>query len=293
MEPKQLTLLQKTLDDIRHQNGVEHWFARELFSLLGYSKWEHFEYVINKAKQACRNSGGRVEDHFLDVRKMVETGSGAERAIQDFKLTRYACYLIAINGDPRKPEIAFAQVYFVTQTRNLEVLQQRMSEIERLDAREQLKLTEKEFSSLLINSDVDRYGIAIIRSDGDKELFGGKDTEEVKREFGIAKTKPIADFLPSVTLKAKDLATTMTTENTRGKGLRGLQPIKNEHKNNNRNVRDALVKSDIYPELLPPSEDIKKINSRHRKEIRELESRQKKELEVAKGKMAKKKDIKP
>ena len=293
MEPKQLTLLQKTLDDIRHQNGIEFWYARELFPLLGYSKWENFEPVINKAKQACRNSGGRAEDHFLDEQKMVKIGSDAERLIQDIRLTRYACYLVAINGDPRKPEIAFAQAYFVTQTHRLEVLEQRMSEIERLDAREQLMLTEKEFSSLLINSDVDSRGIAIIRSEGDKELFGGKTTEEIKQGFGVAKAKPLADFLPSVTLKAKDLATTMTTENTRAKGLRGMQPIKNEHKSNNRNVRGALVKSSIYPELLPPSEDIKKIQSRHRKEFRELEKRQEKELQIAKGKIEKRKDIKP
>ncbi|MEK7639557.1 MAG: DNA damage-inducible protein D [Patescibacteria group bacterium] len=290
MESTQLSLLQKTLDDIRHQNGIEFWYARELAPLLGYPRWENFEAVINRGKEACNNSGSEVNDHFLDEQKMVKIGSDAERPIPDIKLTRYACYLIAINGSPSKPEIAFAQAYFVTQTRKVEVLQQRMLEIERIDAREKLVFTEKQFSSILNSHGVDGRGIGIIRSAGDKTLFGGRTTEDMKQILGVGKGKPLSDFLPIVTLKAKDLATAMTTENTRARKLDGMQPIMNEHEKNNRSVREALTKSDIYPERLPASEDIKKITSRHQQELRKLKKEQKQELqEIARKKLNKSK----
>jgi len=278
MESKQLKLLFQTLDDIRHQNGIDFWFARELFPLLGYSRWESFESVIERAKEACSNSGGNVKDHFQDVTKMVKLGSDARRQTPDIKLTRYACYLIAINGDPRKEQIAFAQAYFITQTRKIEVLQQKMIELERIDSREKLVVTEKEFSALLYYRGVSGKGIGIIRSYGDRVLFGGKSTDEMKKNLGISKKDPLADFLPNVTLKAKDLATAMTTENTRAKNLNGMDPILNEHISTNKSVREALVKSNIHPEKLPASEDIKKIKSRHKKELRELQKRQQKEL---------------
>lgn len=278
MESQQLTLLYKTLDDIRHQNGVEYWFARELFPILGYSNFENFEAPINRAKEACKNSGGDVNDHFLDVQEMVSIGSDAKRSISDIKLTRYACYLIALNGDPRKDEIAFAQAYFITQTRRIEKLQQRMQELERIDAREKLKITEKEFSDMAFSRGVDGKGIAHIRSAGDEVLFGGRTTDEMKIKLGIDKKKPLADVLPNVVLKAKDLATAMTNENTRKKNLIGKFPILTEHKMSNTSVRGALTQTNIFPENLPAAEDIKKIEARHRQEKKELQGKQRQEL---------------
>jgi DNA-damage-inducible protein D len=285
MEPKQLQFLQKTLDDIRHQNGVEYWYARELYPILGYSRWENFETAINRAKEACKNSGGEVNSHFQEVTKMVKVGLGLEKPAHDIKLTRYACYLITLNGDPRKEEIAFAQAYFVSQTRTIEVLQQKMAELERIDAREKLKITEKEFGAMAYSRGVDGKGIGLIRSSGDQALFGGRSTEEMKQKFGIAKGKPLADFLPNVTLKAKDLAAAMTIENSRRKNLSGQAHIMGEHVNNNNSVRQALTRTDIYPENLPPSEDIKKIEARHRKETKALQEKQRKELEKATKKL--------
>lgn len=288
MESGQLKILYKTLDDIRHQNGVEYWYARELYPMLGYSRWDNFETALERAKEACKKSGGLVNDHFRDATKTVKGGMDIEKSIPDIKLTRYACYLTALNGDPRKEEIAFAQAYFITQTRELEVLQQKMVELERIDSRIKLKITEKEFSNLAFSRGVDGRGISEIRSFGDQALFGGKTTDDMKRKLGVVnKSQPLADFLPNVTLKAKDLATAMTTENTRQKNLRGKGQILSEHVTSNRSVREALVKTNIYPENLPPAEDIKKIESRHRKEKRDLEKRQKNELEQATKKLNK------
>lgn len=283
MEPAHLSLLYKTLDDIRHENGVEYWYARELCPILGYVKFENFEGPITRARDACKNSGGDVQNNFADVRRKIPTGPGAERVreVADLKLTRYACYLIALNGNPRKSEIAFAQAYFITQTRKIEVLQLRMQELERLDAREQLKITEKEFSDMAFSRGVDGPGIAHVRSAGDEILFGGKRTEEMKAEFGITKNKPLADILPNVTLKAKDLATAMTNENVRKKNLNGKSPILDEHKSSNTSVRGALTRSGIYPERLPPAEDIRLIEARHRKENKALKERQRRELSEA------------
>lgn len=289
MEQGQLKLIFQTLDGVRHENGAEYWYARELYPLLGYSKWENFLPVIEKAKQACKNSGGDTEDHFLYIQKMVETGSGASREIEDIKLSRFASYMITLNGDPRKQEIAVAQAYFVTQTRKFELIEQRMQELERLDSREKLKITEKEFGALVFARGVDGRGIGMIRSRGDQELFGGKTTKEMKDKLMVPKDKPIADVLPNVTLKAKDLATAMTTENARRKNLFGLVPIGKEHVSNNQNIRNALIKTGIYPENLPAAEDIKRIELRHRKEIKELQQKQRKELENAAKKLEKKK----
>lgn len=286
MESVQLKLLFKTLDDVRHQNGTEYWYARELYPCLGYGTWEGFVNVIEKAKTACRNSGSVVEDHFQEVSKKVEIGSNASREIDDIKLTRYACYLVAVNGNPGKQEIAVAQAYFVTQTRQFEMMQQRMEELERMDAREKLKITEKDFGALAFTRGVDGRGIAMIRSRGDEELFGKINTAEMKKRLGVAKDKPLADVLPTVTLKAKDLATAMTTENARRKNLLGLIPIGKEHVANNIGVRAALVHSDIFPERLPAAENIKNIEAKHRKQLKELQQRQKKELEQATKKLA-------
>ena len=254
MEERQLKLLYKTLDDIRHENGQEYWYARELSPLLGYLRWENFETAINRAKEACKNSGGSVEKHFRDATNMSIVGNEAKRPISDIKLTRYACYLIAANGDPRKEEIAFAQAYFITQTRRFEIMEQRMAELERIDAREKLRITEKEFQDMAWSRGVDGAGISQIRAFGDIALFG-RSTDDMKSKLGITKKEiPLADSLPTVTLKAKDLATAMTNENTRKKNLQGKPPILKEHFENNRNVREALVKTGIYPEELPPSE---------------------------------------
>lgn len=276
MEQGQLENLAKTLDKMQHQNGVVFWYARELYPILGYARWENFETAINRAKDACKTTGAVVEDHFREVTKMIELAKGASREVIDIKLTRYACYLITLNGDPKKEAIAFAQAYFVTQTRKIEILQQRMEELERIDAREKLKVTEKEFSNMAFSRGVDGKGVGEIRAVGDKALFGGRTTDEMKQKLGIGTKKPLADYLPNVTLKAKDLAAAMTIENARRNNLSGKQEIRNEHENNNTNVRGALVQTGIYPESLPAAEDIKKIEFKHRKELDQASKNQKK-----------------
>ncbi len=285
MESNQLQTLYKTFDDNRRQNGVEYWYARDLYPLLGYTKWENFQTAIDRAKEACEKSKGSVVDHFPGVRKMVSIGSGAEKEIDDIKLTRYACYLITLNGDPRKTEIAFAQAYFATQTRKMELIEQRMTELERLTAREKLSVTEKDFAALVFGRGVDGRGLSEIRSFGDKALFGGKSTDDMKRKLGAGKNTPLADVLPKVTISAKEFAAAITSENTRKKNLQGKGPILNEHVTNNTNVRGVLVKSNIYPESLPPAEDIKKMQSRHKKEMRELKKRQNDEIKAVRMKL--------
>ena len=280
MEDIQLQILYKTFDDVRRENGVEYWYARDLYPLLGYTKWENFMIAIERAREACQTSGGSVTDHFPDVRKMVDIGSGAQKEISDIKLTRYACYLIALNGDPRKPEIAFAQAYFVTQTRKMELIEKRMAELERIGAREKLTITEKAFATLVFGRGVDGRGLSEIRSFGDKALFGGKTTEDMKKRLGVKKNAPLADILPEVTISAKEFATAITTENTKRKSLQGKGSILSEHITNNKNVRGVLIKSNIYPESLPPAEDIKKMTARHKKEMKELQKKQKEEIKV-------------
>jgi DNA-damage-inducible protein D len=278
MESTQLKLLHQTLDDIKHQNGVEFWYARELYPILGYSRWEGFETVVTRAKESCLKSGGRVEDHFQDVTKMVPIGSGAEKEVPDIKLNRYACYLIALNGDPKKEEIAFAQAYFVSQTRSFEVLTQKMEEMGRLETREKLKLTEKDFSAMAFSRGVDGPGIARVRSAGDQALFGGKTTDEMKEKLGVRSSRALADYLPDVTLKAKDLAAAITTENVRRENLQGENQIKGKHITSNQSVRTALTSTGIFPESLPAGEDIKKVESRQRKEMKAFVAKQKAEL---------------
>ncbi|MEK7644016.1 MAG: DNA damage-inducible protein D [Patescibacteria group bacterium] len=286
MEQSHLELLAKTLDDIKHQNGVESWYARELYPLLGYVRWENFETAINRAKDSCKTTGANIEDHFREVTKMVVVGSEAKRSVVDLKLTRYACYLITLNGDPKKEAIAFAQAYFITQTRTVELLQQRMAELERIDARQKLKITEKEFGDMVFSREVDSKGLGEIRSKGDEALFGGRSTDEMKQKFGVPPKTPLADYLPNVTLKAKDLATAMTIEKARQNNLSGKNEIRDEHINNNTNVRGALTKTGIFPESLPPGEDIKKIETRHRKEMKALQKKQRDELGKASKKLS-------
>ncbi len=238
--------------------GVECWSARELQELLGYSKWENFEKVIQKAKDACSNAGELIENHFPNIRKMVEIGSKTERAIDDIALTRYACYLIAQNGDSKKEEIAFAQNYFAVQTRRAELVEQRILEYERVKAREKLSQTEKQLSGILYERGVDNQGFAIIRSKGDQALFR-LNTQMLKRKMGVPDSRPVADFLPTISIKAKDLAAEMTGLNVQSKDLKGQTKIEKEHIDNNLAVRNMLTQRGIVPENLPPAEDVKKL----------------------------------
>ncbi len=238
--------------------GVECWSARELQELLGYSKWENFDKVIQKAKDACKISGESIENHFPDIRKMVEIGSKSERSIDDIALTRYACYLIAQNGDSKKEKIAFAQNYFAVQTRIAELVEQRILEFERLKAREKLSQTEKQLSGILYERGVDNQGFAIIRSKGDQALFR-LNTQMLKRKMGVPESRPVADFLPTISIKAKDLAAEMTGLNVQSKDLKGQTRIEKEHIDNNLAVRNMLTQRGIVPENLPPAEDVKKL----------------------------------
>ena len=256
--------------------GVECWSGRELQVLLGYSKWENFEKVIQKGKDACKNAGEEVAYHFPDVRKMVSIGSGAEKEIEDILLTRYACYLVAQNGDSRKEEIAFAQNYFAVQTRRAELVEQRLLEYERVKAREKLSHTEKQLSGILYERGVDGQGFATIRSKGDQALFR-LNTQMLKRKMGVPETRPVADFLPTISIKAKDLAAEMTGLNVQSKDLKGQTKIEKEHIDNNVAVREMLTKRGIVPENLPAAEDVKKLQ-------RKLEGDEKKVLKDTKKK---------
>jgi DNA-damage-inducible protein D len=257
------------------ETGGEYWLARDLQELLGYSKWENFAKVIERAKAACAGSGHDTEDHFLDVRKMVGLGSGAERAIDDVALTRYACYLIAQNGDPSKEAIAFAQTYFALQTRKQELIEQRIAEVERISARKKLTLSEKELSGIIYERVGDQMSFARIRSRGDVALFGGHTTQHMKSQLGVPEGRPLADFLPTITIKAKDFANEITNFNIKRDGLRNEDGISNEHVKNNQDVRDLLVKRGIHPEGLPPAEDIKKIERRLQSEAKKLSAKKK------------------
>lgn len=256
--------------------GIECWSARELQGLLGYSKWENFEKVIQKAKESCIQVGEKVTDHFPDVRKTILMPKGAVKEIDEVLLTRYACYLIAQNGDSRKPEIAFAQNYFAIQTRRAEVIEERLLEYERVKAREKLSQTEKQLSQILYEKGIDNKGFGVIRSKGDEALFRLK-TVQLKRKLGIPDSRPLADFLPTISIKAKDFAAEMTSVNVQSKNLEGQDPIEQEHVDNNTAVRKMMIDRGIVPENLPPAEDVKKVQ-------RKLDGDDKKMLKVLKKK---------
>jgi DNA-damage-inducible protein D len=239
--------------------GTEFWCARDLQMLLGYSRWENFKNVIDKAVTSCRTSGHDPLDHFLDVTKMVDVGSGAQRPIEDIALTRYACYLIAQNGDPTKEQIAFAQSYFAVQTRKQEIVESRLAEAERVSARRKLSRSEKELSGIIFDRLRDNDSFARIRSKGDMALFGGKSTQDMKAKLRVPKGRPLADFLPTITIKAKDFANEITNFNIKQNNLGSEDGITYEHVKNSADVRKLLVDRGIVPERLPAAEDVKKV----------------------------------
>ena len=275
MDNHQIIKMKTHFDGLSHtipDENVEFWFARELQEPLGYAKWERFNDAIQRAISSCETTGSDPNNHFRGVTKMVKLGSGAVRAIEDFMLTRYASYLIAQNGDPRKEAIAFAQSYFAIQTRKQELIEDRMRLQARLEARERLRESEKTLSQNIYERGVDDAGFGRIRSKGDAALFGGNTTQAMKSKFGITQTRPLADFLPTLTIAAKNLATEMTNHNVQqDEKLHGESTITREHVQNNQSVRDMLGQRGIQPERLPPEEDIKKLERRVRSDEKKLE----------------------
>ena len=282
MKKELIVRLHKSFEKaVHHRHNIEYWLARELQNLLGYTQWRNFERVIEDAKIACEKAGGRVRDHFADASKMVGIGSGTRRQIGDVALTRYACYLIAQNGDPRKAEIAFAMTYFAVQTRKQELIEQRIAELERLQAREKLSLSQKSLAGVLYERGIDGEGFARILSKGDAALFGGLSTQDMKKKLTVPGNRPLADFLPTITIKAKDFANEVTNLQVKQQDLRDESGIAREHVKNNRDVRKILTVRNIMPEALPAAEDVKKVERR-------LKSDEKKLVQSSAGKVPRK-----
>ena len=259
------------IESDNRKEHIEVWFARDLQKVLGYARWENFQTAINRAVESCNTQGVNVDDHFREVTKMVKLGSGAEREVKDYMLTRYACYLIAQNGDPKKEEVAFAQSYFAVQTRRAELIEERINYIARLESRDRLRASEKQLSQNIYERGVDDKGFGRIRSKGDAVLFGGHTTEDMKRRLGVKDNRPLADYLPTLTIAAKNLATEMTNYNVESNDLYGENVITREHMQNNKSVRDMLGQRGIRPEELPPAEDIKKLERRVASEQKKIE----------------------
>lgn len=273
MEKKLMENIKEAFDkSLQHyeNSDIEYWYARDLMSLLGYERWENFDKAIDRAKEACKTSGMNESDHFREVTKMINLAKNAKREVKDYMLTRYACYLIAMNGDPSKEEIAFAQGYFAIQTRKQELIEERIELIERTLVRNRLKESEKRLSQNIYERGVDDQGFARIRSKGDQALFGGNSTKLMKAKYGVSDNRPLADFLPTLTIAAKNLATEMTNVNVENKDLYGESSITDEHVQNNKGIRNLLVQRGIKPEELPPSEDIKKLERRAKTQDKKL-----------------------
>ena len=271
MDKEIIIRLKKIFEDYVHQEDeVEFWFARDLQKLLDYEEWRNFVKVIEKAKIACETSGQNISDHFVDINKTIPMPKGAEKEIDDLMLTRYACYLIAQNGDSRKEQIAFAQSYFAIQTRKQELIEQRIALNERFEARNKLTASETELSKIIYERGVDDAGFARIRSKGDEASFGGNDTKQMKKKLSIPKNRPMADFLPTVTIAAKNFATEITNFNVKQNDLQGEVKITGEHVKNNKEMRRVLAKNNIVPENLPPEEDIKKLERRVKKDEKKI-----------------------
>lgn len=273
MDTKRVEQIKKQFDtalQLLEEEKVEFWYARDLMKLLGYERWENFEKAIKRAVESCESAKIEVEDHFREVTKMIQLAKGAKRNIRDYMLTRYACYLIAMNGDSSKEEIAFAQSYFAVQARKQELIEERIAYIERAQARNRLKESEKRLSQNIYERGVDDGGFSRIRSSGDKALFGGYTTKEMKEKLGVRENRPLADFLPTLTIAAKNLATEMTNYNVEEKDLYGEKAITIEHVQNNTEIRNMLGGRGIKPEELPPAEDIKKIERRTKTQNRSL-----------------------
>ncbi len=275
-------LFQKFEEARYESEALECWSAREMQGIFNYTDWRNFQKVIEKAVQSCENAGERISNHFVEVNKMIKLAKGAEREIKDIALTRYACYLVAQNGDPSKPEVAFAQTYFAVQTRKQELIEQRLLDVARVSVRNKLSKTEKKLSGIIFERGVNEKSFAIIRSKGDQALFGGKTTQFMKNRLMVPTGRPLADFLPTLTIKAKDFATELTGHNVVEKNLRGDKSISKEHIDNNLAVRKMLLERGVKPEKLPPAEDVKKIERR-------LASDEKNVLKEAKKEQKKKK----